>query len=690
MVCKVSQVAETALFTRGKKKAPLAETPSTDAITGGFFPAAESDTADPHRIAVIEFPSFEKPAVSIIVPVFNKWSWTYNCLKSVSGNTGSEIPYEVIVGNDASTDATSAMLSRIIGITVLENKTNLGFLKNCNNAAKAAKGKYIAFLNNDTLVTGRWLYHLYTLLESDPTIGLAGAKLLNADQSLQEAGSIVFSDPRESSFNYGRYDNPSEYQYNYLKEVDYCSGACFLVRKDAFERLHGFDEQYAPAYFEDTDLAFTMRSLGYKVVYQPKAEVIHAEGISHGKDIGDGVKNYMEVNRVKFHNKWHKVLKTENVKNSSKAFLARDRSQGKKILLYIDHKVPARDRDAGSLVTYEYLKILLDLGYKIIFWPDDLQNTEPYTSELQQMGIEVVYGPNDFKGFVKKNGRFIDIVFLARPRTSVYYIEEIEKFTKAKRVYVCHDLHFLREQRQGQVEADDRLLKTAEESRKAELHLMKRTHCTVVFSDVEKELLQRIDPSIRVEVLPFVQEVTSGIKGFEERRDMVFVGNYKHAPNEDAVFWFINDIFPDIQPAIPGVRFVAAGSDPTPRMLALHSPDILVTGYVENIASYYQLGRVFVSPLRYGAGLKGKILQAMSHGTPVVGTSMSFEGMNVVDGEHVFIADDPELIVNRIVELYHNKPLWETVSANARQFIEDNYANAIVKEKFRVLLADLR
>ncbi|NOT96983.1 MAG: glycosyltransferase family 2 protein, partial [Nitrospira sp.] len=221
------------------------------------------------------------PTVSIIIPVFNKPLYTYTCLRSILTSKPNQ-SYEVIVVDDASRDDTGEMLRAIQGIRVIRHKDNQGFIRSCNAGANIARGRYILFLNNDTIVEMNWLDELVRTFLTFPLAGLVGAKLIYPNGKLQEAGGVIWNDG--SGWNYGRYDDPDKPEYSYLREVDYCSGACIMLPRELFWAVGGFDELFAPAYGEDSDLAFKVRQAGRKVLYQPESEVIHFEGVSSGTD----------------------------------------------------------------------------------------------------------------------------------------------------------------------------------------------------------------------------------------------------------------------------------------------------------------------------------------------------------------------------------------------------------------------
>lgn len=273
---------------------------------------------------VLKFPVYDDPDISIIIPVFNQWEATLSCLRSIHANTDA-IAYEIIIADDGSTDETTNIHDHVANIRLIRNERNLQFLRNCNNAAQQANGKYLLLLNNDTNVQSGWLSHLLETASSDERIGIVGPKLVYPDGRLQEAGGIIWKDG--AGWNYGRYDDPEKAEYNYEREVDYVSGACLLIRKELWEKVGGFDQRFAPAYYEDTDLAFQVRNLGCKVIYQPESVVVHFEGISSGTTVDAGIKRHQKLNRDKFVAKWETLLKKEHFERGSHLAEASDRGK---------------------------------------------------------------------------------------------------------------------------------------------------------------------------------------------------------------------------------------------------------------------------------------------------------------------------------------------------------------------------
>jgi len=639
----------------------------------------------------LRFPTpSENPDVSIIIPVYNKWRYTLNCLKSVAENTADD--YEVIVVDDASTDKTAEILAAVKNLRVVTNDQNMGFVESCNRGARASKGKYILFLNNDTMVTKDWLPPLLEVIKRQD-VGAVGSKLVYPDGTLQEAGGIVWNDA--TGCNYGRGDDWDKPEYSYLREVDYCSGASLMVKRELFEKIGGFDEQFKPGYCEDTDLCFSLRTLGYKVMFQPMSVVVHFEGVTCGTDVSRGIKRYQEINRQKFVQKWGAVLQQYHYPPlSENAFLARDRVTGKRILV-IDHFVPTYDQDAGSESTFNILKLLCELGHKVTFVGDNLLSIQPYTTTLQQNEIEVIYGPyiRAAGEYIESYGRYFDIVILSRPHVAIKYIKAVKRHCqRAKLIYDTKDLVYIRESRRAEVEKSEKVRRLAEASKKTELYLAENTDLTLVVSPEEKRILLTENPKLNVEVLRHVlPAIKQSSKPFSERKDLLYVGGFNHIPNVDGVVYFVREIFPHIKARLADVRLYVVGSNPPREVLSLQSSDVIVTGFVKDLAPYFENCRVFVVPLRYGAGIKAKIIHSMIRGLPVVATPIGAEGIieEVKEGRDILVAQTVEDFVEKVVSLYTDERLWNLLSQSPRAYVERNYSYEASRIRLKEILEKL-
>ena len=637
----------------------------------------------------INFPYAENPKVSIIIPVYNQVHYTYACLVSILENTG-EFDYEIIIADDVSTDATKEIDKFVTGLVIARNESNQGFLKNCNNAAKKARGEYIFFLNNDTTVQKDWLPPLIRLLESDKSIGMVGSKLIYPDGRLQEAGGIIWSDG--SGWNYGRCDDPNKPEYNYVRDVDYISGAAIMLSRKLWEDIGGFDERYAPAYCEDSDLAFEVRKRGLRVVYQPLSVVTHFEGVSNGTDVnGTGLKRYQVENNKKLQEKWSEEFKNQydNV-GVPNAFRARERSRGKKVILFVDHYVPTFDKDAGSKTTFQYIKMFIERGYVVKFLPDNFAKSEPYTSILEQMGVEVLYGnemrTNIFE-WIENNQANIDIAYLNRPHIATKYIDFIKEKTDIKVIYYGHDLHFLRERREYELTGDVERKNASAYWKSMELDLMRKASISYYPSNVEVDYIHTFDKKINAKAITaYVFEKFGNIDYNPDIREgVLFVGGFSHPPNADALKYFLDNMWDEIYAQIKA-PFYIVGSNATDEIKALHneSKGIIFKGFVseEELKELYEKVRLVVVPLRYGAGVKGKVIEALYYNDPVITTSVGAEGIDNSYNQ-MLVADEPGDFVEKCVNLYNDKEALKAMSKAADDYVRNKHSIEAVWEIIR-------
>ncbi len=650
----------------------------------------ELDT--PQKIT-FQFPQSPEPQVSIIIPVYNKFIYTFNCLKSLQKQLSNSISYEIIVVDDNSNDETQEYLSYSSTINCVLNEQNLGFIRSCNRGAARAKGEFLYFLNNDTQVLPGCLENLVEAIAQDNQVGAVGSKLIYADGRLQEAGGIIWRDA--NGWNYGRLQSPKEPEYNYLRQVDYCSAASLLVKKELFQKLGGFSEEFLPAYYEDTDLCFAIRQLGYKVLYQPKSQLIHYEGISSGTSLESGVKSYQKVNRYKFLLKWQEQLQAHLTPEPENAELAARRLQGKKTILVIDSYVPLHDRESGSCRLFNLIKIFLKLDYSVIFLPDNGFPQEPYTSQLQNLGVEVLYcteAQPSLQDRLIKRLELIDIAWVSRPDLCSKYISIIKRNIAIKVIYDTIDLHFLRLQRQEELMPANKSnpsLPSSQEMKELELNMARMADLTVVVTNVEKNILEDFHIS-NVLVVPNIHQQYQGdLAGFEQRSGLLFIGGYNHTPNVDAVIWLCKEIMPLIWQKKPKIKITLLGSNPPAEVKDLaRDRRIEVPGYVQDVEPYFLESRVFVAPLRYGAGMKGKIGHSLSYGLPTVTTSIGAEGMGLTDKCDVLIANKPDDIAKEILSICDNKDLWNYISKNALSKIT-HYSPISVENTIKSILNSL-
>ncbi|PYJ89846.1 MAG: hypothetical protein DME71_08335 [Verrucomicrobia bacterium] len=645
---------------------------------------APAEPPEPTR--PIEFPVHQQVEISIIIPVFNQLRFTQACLASLQENQGTE-RFEVIVVDDCSTDGTAEAVALIPGVVYVRNGTNSGFIASCNRGGEKARGQYLVFLNNDTLVRAGWLKALVDTFVEDPYAGIVGSKLIYPDGRLQEAGGVIWRDA--SGWNYGKFDDPAKPEYNYLREVDYCSAAALMIPKSLFQSVGGFDPRYAPAYYEDTDLAFKVRQAGYKVLYQPLSEVIHYEGATGGTDITTGTKKYQDINRSTFAKTWAAELVTKPA-NGDAEFL-RQAPTGRKNILVIDHYVPSPDRDSGSLRMFQVLKLLRQLGHRVTFIPDNLANVPVYTHKLQKRGIEVVYHPyvRNVRDYLISHGCDFDIVVLSRCDFARKHIADVRRHAPRSRIiFDTVDLHSLRAHREAQISVDPEAREKARQIEEMEYDLIRQADETWVTSSVEQKLLQERSPEKSIQLVSNIVDIPGSSTPFELRRGFLFIGGFQHTPNTDAVLFFLRKIYPMVKERLRDAKFYIIGDKPPPEVVALAGENVVITGLQRDVRPFFESVRLSIAPLRFGAGVKGKINQSMAWGVPVVATSVAVEGMELRNGEDILVADEPENFARLMVELYKSEDLWNRISESTIKKTRALYSVDTARKKLELLFSD--
>lgn len=642
---------------------------------------ARSYPAPDNTFSPFSVPCSDAPQVSIVIPVYNKIAYSAACLRSIAEHAGTS-SFEVIVVDDQSSDETETRLAGIDGIRVLRNEENLGFVGSCNAGGALARGEFVLFLNNDTLVTAGWLEALLRVFAEVPDAGLVGSRLVYPDGRLQEAGGIIFSDG--SGWNYGRFEDPDDTDFGFRREVDYCSGAAILLRRHLFEALGGFDTRYAPAYYEDTDLAFAVRARGLKVIYEPNSWVIHFEGITAGTDTASGMKRFQPINQQKFVDKWSSVLRSQPQPGTPIHLAASHRARRR--ILIIDAVTPAADHDAGSLRMVNLMRVLRDEGCQVTFMASNRAWVEGYTAALQESGIEVLHHPWHCEpvALFRKRAAEFDAIVLSRHYVAREFIGLARLYApRARLIFDTVDLHYLRETRAAELQGRTDLLRHAQATRSEELSVMRDCDLTLVVSSSERELLAVDAPGVKVDVLALVHEVNSSKTPFADRKDLLFVGGFQHPPNIDAVVWFAESVLPRVRQRLPEVCLHVIGSKVTPAIQQLASDAIRVHGFIEDISPWLDGCRVSIAPIRYGAGVKGKVTMAMSCGLPVVATSIAVEGIHARDGFDIRVADSAEAFAEAVVELYEDEAQWNHIAQNALATMQDNFSFTAARRAIR-------
>lgn len=652
--------------------------------------------------------------VTIVVPVWNRVELTAACLTSLAAHTPSDL-YEVVVVDNGSTDGTPALCAALEGdVQVVRNAENLGFGRACNQGAAASspEADLLVFLNNDTLLLPGWLEPLVAAMDEDPRLGAVQPKLVYPDGRLCDAGGLVFADG--DAWVYGKgHRVPDAPQFSCRRAPDYASGACLLVRKAAFGAVGGFDDRYAPAYYEDTDLSFALRAAGWRVLYEPASTVVHLEGGTAGTDTSVGLKRHQVLNREKFARKWAAELAGRPAMDQAVVEAWAHRPQGglgpgedptlavradqARSILVLDPFLPWYDRNAGHRRLLELLRMLRAGGHHVTYYAGNASDRDRYGPVLGRIGI-AAYGPDPTRRPVDPVGaarydavfspglrplvvqRTYDTVIISTWKTAEVMLPQLRRLLPRATVIVDSvDVHFVREERGARLAGDPVSFAEARRTRASEMAVYRAADAVWVVSDEDRAAIRSEGGVRHIEVVPLVHDLADPGPCFADRKGLVFVANFSHPPNCDALAWWCEEVAPLLARRLPEVHLTVVGHDPSGDAARLARPGVKVVGWVPEVLPWLHAARVAVAPLRFGAGMKGKVVEALAAGTPLVATSVAAEGTGVVHGVHALVADEPAAFVDAVGALYEDEGRWLALRRAGRALVTDRFSTAAVR-----------
>ncbi len=642
---------------------------------------------DPPRkdYPVLDFAAEPAPRVSVVIPVHDNFAVTYTCLAALL-LAGASASMEVIVVDDGSADRTLELPALAPGVVYIRNAKAEGFVGACNRGAQAARGAFIVFLNNDTEPTVGWLDELLFVFEAFEDVGLAGSKLVYPDGRLQDAGGIVWEsgDP----WNYGRGGNARDPRYNYARQVDYLSGACIMIPRQLWNDVGGFSQDFAPAYFEDTDLACKVKRAGRRVVYAPASLTYHYEGLSNGTDASAaaGLKRFQEINRPKFKARWAGAFQGNGALGRD-VDLAKDRGVRGRVVFF-DIDVPRPDESAGGYASFQEIRLFQSLGYKVTFVPIALTHAGRYTEQLQRAAVEVVHAPffSNVEQFIARRGGEFDLAYITRYQAAARVADPFRAAAPSARL-LCNvaDLHFLRALRKTLLDpAEAQDLASVAELREVELAALAKVDLALSYSPVEESVLaSHLLGVTKVASLPWVLEPAPRAAPLGPREGIAFLGGFAHSPNIAAVEFFVSQVMPLLRRRLPGAPFCIYGSNIAPHLLQLGGEDVVFRGFVQDVEEVFDRCRVFVAPLTYGAGVKGKVLDCLAAGVPAVLSPAAAEGLPIRDGVEALIARTPQEWVEAVAALHEDDALWTRISRGALELAGARFSFKAGREKLR-------
>ena len=640
---------------------------------GALTQQASADNSVAQRIAApsagvtakrIHFPQFERPRASIVILAWRQREPLLACLQALRDCLRDRIPHEVIIVlNNARQDVEDAVRHDVSGARLIESAVNLGFAGGCNRGASAARGEYLVFLNDDAMVEPGWLEWLVDTADAHPDAGAVGSCVLFPDGIIQEAGSIVWSDG--STMPVGRGSRGDLMTWHFVRPVDYASACSMLVRTATWTALGGMDPDYHPAYYEDVDLCLGIRSLQQRILFEPRSRVRHHESLSSDETF----KLFLfRRNQQRLVAKWSSALTFfESPGLLSPAEVARAvwRTRGcPRRILVVDDRVPESSLGSGFGRMLDGMIELASQGYAVSMFP--VQGVTRSPDPLVDAGVGVVEG-----GLIEHLSRpevVYEAVIISRPHNYdrlATCIRDLQP--QAILVYDCEALFWRRMVRQAQLaaspEESQALEASAAEMKRLEDRIAVEADAVVTVSGEEAAIMSQLKGHAPIHViLPAEPHIPFTARPFSERWDIGYVAGWlagPKSPNADGLFWFVHEVLPHVRAVLPWVRVRVTGAKVPAEVRALADSNVRFEGEVADLHAFYDGLRVAIAPLRFGAGVKLKTVQALQYGVPVVSTSIGAEGIDTGGLPALAVADDAAEFAALVVRLLTDPTAWQ-------------------------------
>jgi GT2 family glycosyltransferase len=622
----------------------------------------------------------EDPQVSVVIVLYGGWKLALRAITALAENTPE--PFELILVDNASPDDSLAQVERRVeGATIVRNEENAGFGAASNQGARLARGRLLCLLNSDALVEPGWLPPLLETLE-EPDVGAVAPLYLNEDGSVQEAGSVV--DSVGHAHAYGREGDASDFRYRFRREVDFASAACLLIPTKLFLDVGGFDEIYAPGYYEDTDLCFKLRARSLRTIFEPRSRVVH---VQHGSSDPERARVMMESHRDVFVERWGERLVrrprfVEVAQQPRQMLAARDADALDRILV-IDDRVPFTDRGSGDPRMARLLGELAALwpSARITFLAESGRDAERYAEPLLRQGIEVVCPPVDWPTWFEERRFHYGVVIVSRHHNVARFAGYLSSTQpQTLRIFDTEAFTFRRLERQAELlppgKQRQEVAAQAVIDREAEIRATQEADVVFCVSAEEAQFVAEIAPGKPAFVLTSVVEPLPDPPGFDERSDLVFFGGFlagSASPNTDSLLFLVHEILPLLWEEHPEIRLTVIGADLTDELRALEGPRVRVVGYVEDPLEWLAGARLHVNPMRFGSGVKLKFLDSLAAGLPFVTTAVGAEGIPLGDVRASAVADDPARLARLVGRLYEDRAEWERVQAKLLELAESQF-----------------
>lgn len=628
------------------------------------------------------------PRLTFVLVSYGGRELVTHCLATLAEHT--PVPHDVVVVDSASPDGTGEWLERnLTGARVIRMAQNLGFGAGCNLGVHHARTELVCFLNADVEVTEGWLHPLLSFLDAHDDAGAVAPVMLNADGTVQEAGSVIGGDGWCRAWE----------DDSFPRVVDYASAACLVVRRKAFLQVGGFSPEYEIAYFEDVDLALLLREHGWHTWVVPDSRVAHAR---HGSSSSERAMELMRLNHDIFRGRWPGELARRAPvatldDHPHRAWWLRDHVAPFRVLL-IDDRVPQPDRGRGDPRTAAVVDAwrAAHPAARVTFFAVSAERAEDYAPAWRAKGVEVVHGVADPRAWSRERVGLYDVVVAFRPHNySAYGVPISAEQPQAVKVYDSEALFHRRPEQHFGV-SDDRARRRhfaieAARLRAAELAAFTWADVAVCVSEEEARWARRTVPETSVHVACYPIEVPANVPGCAGRNGLVFFGSFDNAPgtpNELAVLELADHVLPGLRERHPDLRLKVVGADPSPAVRALHGGLTEVVGRVPDPHPLLATARLHVVPMHFGAGVKIKFVDSMAAGLPFVTTPVGAEGLHLGAIARHLVGESPAELIELCDRMLTDDALWTDVQQTLLSLCAEHFSAEAFRRAMDGVLAD--
>lgn len=673
------------------------------AVTAAFTSEAEADL---DRFLAgsgsIRFEQPEDPTISVVVVTFGSAPLVLRCLEALAEHapSGTEL---IVIDNDPADRRVAALLDRLSGAQVVRNDRNVGFGGACNQGVALARGEHVLLLNSDAIVTpGAIAAALGTAVETGA--GAVGARVVGLDGRLLEAGSIVWRDGSCEPF--GRGLHPDRAEFLHRREVDFVSGVFLLTPRAVWNRLGGLDRCFDPAYYEDVDFCLRLREEGLRVLYEPKATIVHAE---HGSGSLESARALMLAHRPILVQRHDVALAQQLPRSRGMRMVASVADRDRRSVLVVDDRVPLADYGSGAPRMAAMLRALADDGVRVTLYAKLVPDAGRDLHEALPAECEVVlgYGLDRVTEVLAERPGSFDAVIVSRMHNFIPVASALrqqpELLGGAALVYDAESIGALR--RSGRAALD---VEAGHEEHEPELHpdlddevdLARGADAVLAVSGREADAFTEAGcTNVHVVSHAVPVRVPRADAVNEVRRDsLLFVGSLAlpTLPNVDSLRWYTTEIAPVVERRLgtigrPGVslRAIGVASEAVKAELtALAGPAVHLVGRVDDLDPEYRSARVFVAPTRFGAGIPLKVIEAAAHGVPSVVTPLLADQLGWAPGA-VVVGSDAEDFADGIVRLLTHDDLWERTRDAALAAVAEHHDPGVLRAALTAALASV-